>query len=259
MIKRAARIVSVCERWVAVAAVCLLWELVSRSGLVKDFILPPFSRVAYKLFDLLITGQIWPDIGASLERAALGFAVSVLVALPLGFLIAWSDVIERVLDPAMQFMRNTPTLALYPVFILVFGLGELSKVAIIFWGAVWPVLMNTVEGVSRTDPLLVKSGRSMGASPLTLLFRIILPSALPSIFTGIRLSASRSIIILVAAEMLGADKGLGFLIFTSEQNYKVEQMYAGLIVLILLGVLINMLLVRWEKRATHWKQEISGE
>ncbi|BCG59124.1 ABC transporter permease [Paenibacillus sp. URB8-2] len=252
------RLRSAPERWAAIIAVCVAWEAVSRSGLVKDFILPPFTRVIYKLVQLLVTGQMWPDIGASMQRAASGFAISVLIAIPLGFLMAWSTRIERVLDPVMQFMRNTPTLALYPFFILVFGLGELSKVAIIFWGAVWPVLMNTVEGVNRTDTLLVKSGRSMGASPLTLFFRIILPSALPSIFTGIRLSASRSIIILVAAEMLGADKGLGFLIFSSEQNYKVEQMYAGIIVLILLGMLVNFLLVRWEKHITRWKQDITG-
>ncbi|QWU13595.1 NitT/TauT family transport system permease protein [Paenibacillus sophorae] len=257
-IKAITRLKSASERWAAIVAVCIAWEAVSRSGMVKDFILPPFTRVVYKLFQLLVTGQMWPDIGASMQRSASGFAISVLVAIPLGFLTAWSPRVRRVLDPVMQFMRNTPTLALYPVFILVFGLGELSKVAIIFWGGVWPVLMNTVEGVNRTDPLLIKSGRSMGASPLTLFFRIILPSALSFIFTGIRLSASRSIIILVAAEMLGADKGLGFLIFSSEQNYKVEQMYAGIIVLILLGVLVNFLLVRWEKRITRWKQEISG-
>lgn len=257
--KRIARLLqSLPEKLLAIAAVCFVWELLPRIGAVSEYILPPFSTVLAKLAGMLASGEILPHIGYSLNRSLLGFLVSLAAGVPFGFLMAWSKRVERLLDPVMQLMRNTPTLALYPVFILVLGLGEFSKVGIIFWGTVWPILLNTTEGVRTVDPLYIKSARSMGSSALTLLVKVILPAALPSIFTGIRLGASRSIIILVGAEMLGADKGLGFLVFSSEQNYKVAEMYSGILTLVILGVLINYGLVRWEKRITRWKQDIAG-
>jgi NitT/TauT family transport system permease protein len=147
-------------------------------------------------------------------------------------------------------------LALYPLFILLFGLGETSKVAIIFWGAVWPILLNTIEGVRGVEPLFVKTAYSMGASKRILFTRVILPATFPTIFTGIRLSASRSFFILVAAEMMGSSSGLGHLVFFSEANLRIAEMYCGILMLIILGVAINYILVTLEKRITRWKEEI---
>jgi NitT/TauT family transport system permease protein len=246
------------EKAIAILVVALIWELLPRIGLVNDFVLPPFSQVAARLALLLISGTLLPHIAISLERVFWGFALSVAVGVPAGFLMGWSKPAERIFDPLVQLFRNTATLALYPLFILILGLGEYSKIAIIFWGAVWPVLINSIESVKAVEPLLVKSARSMGASWPVLFGKVILPSAFPAIFTGIRLSASRAIIILVAAEMLGSDRGLGYFIFRSEQIDQIAEMYAGLITLVILGVLINYLLVGFEKRITRWKEEPVG-
>jgi len=245
------------ERTMIIFIILAGWEMAPRIGLVSNDILPPFSIVLVKLGELLSSGELMEDLFISLERAFGGFALSVVVAVPLGFLLAWSEKAERILDPLLQLFRNTAALALYPLFILIFGLGESSKVVIIFWGAVWPVLINTIEGVREVDPLLIKSARSMGASKPVLFFRVILPAAFPTIFTGIRLSASRSIIILVAAEMMGASRGLGHLVFFSEANLQIAEMYCGILALIMLGVLVNYILVAFEKHITRWKEEVS--
>lgn len=156
----------------------------------------------------------------------------------------------------LQMCRNTSTLALYPVFILFFGLGEASKIAIIIRGTVWPILLNTITGVKSIDPLLIKAARSMGVCKLKLFSKVVLPMASPSILTGLRLSAATAILMLVAAEMLGSDRGLGYFIFRSEQIDQIAEMYAGLIALVVLGVAINYFLVGFEKKITRWKEEV---
>lgn len=250
------RLGSALEKSIAIILVILVWEVLPRIGVVDPQSLPPFSEVVGGLLRLIFSGVLFENLVASLGRAATGFIAAVVVALPLGILMGWFKRFERIVDPLLQVCRNTSPLAMYPVFILAFGLGEFSKLAIIFWSTLWPILINTIEGVKGTDPLLIKSARSMAASPLTLFGRVIFPSALPLILTGFRLSAARSVLILVAAEMLGGDKGLGYLIFHSQERFEIPEMYAAIISIIALGLLINHLLVVFEKRVTKWKEQV---
>lgn len=232
-----------------------LWELFPRLGWVDSFILPPFSAVFVSWLGMVLSGEIFAHLAISLQRMGSGFLLAVAVGVPLGILMGWFSRLEQYLDPLLQVFRNTSVLAMFPVFILLFGLGETSKVTIIFWGSIWSALLSTIGGVKNIDPLLIKAARSMGISVIGLFRKVILPAALPAILTGIRLSAGTATIILVAAEMLGATKGLGFLIFYSEQKYEIPAMYAGIITISLLGVLINALLVFFEKRITGWKEK----
>ncbi|MEA4924994.1 MAG: ABC transporter permease [Syntrophomonadaceae bacterium] len=241
----------------AVLGVLLLWELLPRLGLVSVKVLPPFSVVFSKFIAMVISGELVSHTAISLERAFGGFIVSVIIAIPLAFLLGWSQRAERIIDPLGQLCRNTATLAMYPLFILIFGLGESAKIAIIAWGTLWPILLNTIEGVRAVDPLLVKSARSMAISRLGLFIKVILPMAFPLMFTGIRLAASRAVIILVAAEMMGAHSGLGYLVFHAEAFYMISEMYSAIIMLVILGVSINYTLVTCEKRISHWKEQIT--
>ncbi len=233
-----------------------IWEIAPRLGIVDTIFLPPFSKVAIAFWNLLITGELFGHIGISLYRSLLGFGLGLSVAIPLGLVIGWFKGFERFIDPLVQTFRQTSTLALFPVFILLFGIGETSKVAVIFWGVQWAVLLNTISGVKSIDPLLIKSARSMGISSLSLFIKVILPASLPSIFTGVRLSATHSILILIAAEMLGANAGLGYLLFFAEANFLIPKMYAAIITMSLLGLIVNYSLVAFEKRATRWKEEL---
>lgn len=238
----------------AIIVFIALWEIAPRLGIVDRMYLPPFSEVLSAFGKLIISGDLFIHIGSSLRRSMGGLFIAVAIGIPLGIFIGWFKMVEKLLDPLLQVFRNTSTLALFPVFILLFGLGELSKVAIIFWGTLWATLLNTINGVKSVDPLLIKAARSMSASNFFIFRKIVLPAATPSIITGFRLSASTSILILVAAEMLGSNSGLGFLIFYSEQKYDIAEMYSGILTISILGLLINYLVVAFERRLLTWKK-----
>ncbi|HWR09136.1 ABC transporter permease [Sporomusa sp.] len=254
-----APVVNILEKTFGIVLVLLVWELAPRLELIDPFLLPPFSEVIQSLFRMVVSGEIFRHFSISISRSFTGFFVGIGIAIPLGIFMGWYSKLEEVVDPLVQACRNSSVLALYPVFLLFFGLGEASKMAIIIWGTIWPSLLNTISGVKNTDPLLIKAARSMGVSRLTLLYKVIAPAALPSILTGVRLSAASSILVLVAAEMIGANAGLGFMIFYFEERYAVPEMYAGIITMSLLGVTINYLLVALEKRLTGWKEKFVGD
>ncbi|MEL7633206.1 ABC transporter permease [Sporomusa sphaeroides] len=241
------------KRVIAIGFIVAIWQVLPSTGVIDPRSLPAFSAVIQGLLELILSGELLTHALASFQRSLMGFFVAVSLAIPLGIFMGWFKRVEKIVDPLMQICRNTVTLALYPVFILVFGLGEVSKIGIIFWGSIWPILINTIEGVKTVDPLLVKAARSMAMSRLGLFIHVILPAAVPSILTGLRISATRSLIILVAAEMLGASAGLGFLIFDAQHKYQPEKMYAGILVLMMLGMSVNYLIVTLESYLTRWK------
>ncbi len=240
----------------AITIFLLFWEITARLGVINPTFLPPFSKVAVAFWNLTVSGTLVMHLFVSLQRAVLGFAAGLIISIPLGLLIGWYQGFERFIDPLLQTFRQTSALSLFPVFILLFGIGETSKVAIIFWGVQWPILLNTISGVKSVEPLLIKSARSMGASSLTLFRKVIIPGAFPSIFTGIRLSATYSILILIAAEMIGSNAGLGFLLYTSETTFQIPEMYAAIVTMSLLGLVINYLLMGVNTRITRWKEEL---
>ncbi len=240
----------------AIVLFLFVWEITARSGAFNPTFLPPFSKVAQAFWSLAMTGILFHHLIVSLERALFGFAAGLVIAVPLGLLIGWNREFERFIDPLLQTFRQTSALSLFPVFILLFGIGEASKVAIIFWGVQWPILLSTVAGVRSVEPLLIKSARSMGASSITLFYKVIIPGAFPSIFTGIRLSATYSILILIAAEMIGSNAGLGFLLYTSETNFQIPEMYAAILTMSLLGLALNYLLLGIGTRVIRWKEDL---
>lgn len=244
------------RRLLGIAAFLLIWDVAPRLGLVDGRFIPPFSKVISTFFSLILSGELVTHILISLQRALLGFGLGLLVAIPLGLIIGWFKGFEFYMDPLLQTFRQTSTIALLPVFMFLFGLGESAKVAIVFWGVLWAILLNTISGVKSVDPLLIKSAKSMGASPLTMFIKVILPSAFPTIFTGIRLSATTSILILIVAEMLGGSKGLGFLLFDTEMKIQIPKMFAVIITISIIGLIVNYSLQAIEKRVTHWKEDL---
>ena len=232
-----------------------LWELAPRFGLVDQIFLPPFSTVVQRGEELIRNGQLWDNTSASLGRSLAGFAIAVVFAVPVGVAIAWYKPVADFLNPLLELFRNTAALALLPVFILVLGIGETSKVAIVVYAAFFPILLNTISGVRSVDPLLIKSAVSLGFSPLRMFQKVILPAAVPTIFTGIRMAASASIVVLIATEMAGARAGLGYLITAAQQNFQIPDMYVGIVAIAVVGLLYNAALVAVERRLTRWRPE----
>ncbi|HWQ76011.1 MAG TPA: ABC transporter permease [Syntrophomonas sp.] len=243
------------KKILGIIAFFVFWEVASRTGLIDSVFIPPFSRVVTAFYGLLASGELAYHASASLMRALAGLGLAIVVALPLGLMIGQIRVVERFLDPLLQMFRQTSTLALLPVFILLLGLGETSKIMMIFWGVQWPILLNTISGAKNIDPVLLKSARSIGTPKIKLLWKIVIPGALPSIFTGVRLGATSAVLLLIAAEMVGASVGLGFAVFDFEVKYKIPEMFAVILSFTILGLALNYLLVFLERKIIKWKQE----
>lgn len=242
------------SRLVLAALLVAAWEVAPRAGLVNPTFLAPASEVARTLLELALSGDLARHARVSLMRIGAGLAVAVALGVPVGLGMGSFRGFERTLDAPLQAGRQVSAIALFPVFILFFGIGEASKVVIIFWASVWPVLLNTVGGVKGVDPVLVRAARSMGARGATIFAKVVLPAAAPSIFTGIRLGAAYAFMVLVAAEMIGANAGLGFLVLNSQEVFRIPQMYAAIVALAGFGLAVNALLLAVERRATAWRE-----
>lgn len=240
-------------RSIAIVAFVAAWEAVPRLGLMDTTFLPPFSEVAAKLIELLLSGDMAINILASLYRSLAGLFLAIAVSVPLGLLIGWYTRLGDILSPLLEIFRNTAALALLPVFILILGLGETSKISMVLYACLWPILLNTISAVRNTDPLLIKSARSMGLTPAKLFIKVVLPASLPTIFTGIRLAGASSILVLIACEMAGARAGLGYLVNFAQFNFQIPTMYAGIIMLSLVGLTFNYTLIALERRLTRWR------
>ncbi|WP_371618432.1 ABC transporter permease [Streptomyces sp. NBC_00454] len=244
---------AVALRSAAILALLAVWEAAPRLGLVDATFLPPVSEVAKAWWELLGDGQLAEHTQASLVRSFGGFGIAVAVAVPLGLLIGWYRPVALLLGPLLEVFRNTAALALLPVFVLLLGIGETSKISIVVYACVWPILLNTISAVGNADPTLVRLARSMDLSTPRLFQKVILPASVPAIFTGIRLAGAVSILVLVAAEMIGAKAGLGYLINASQFNFAIPQMYAGIVTISAIGLAFNQLLVAVERRLSLWR------
>ncbi len=233
-----------------------LWEAAPRLGFVDRTFFPPFSDVVKAWWNLVVTGQLLDHFTASIVRSGIGFLLALIISVPLGLLIGWYPTVRELLNPVLEIFRNTAALALLPVFILLLGIGEISKISIVLFACIWPILLNTIAAVREVDPLLIKSAKSMGLHDIKLFWKVILPASVPTIFTGIRMAGTSSILVLIAAEMIGAKEGLGYLITFAQYNFQIPEMYAGIISIALLGVIMNQCLMALERRFSKWKQPI---
>jgi NitT/TauT family transport system permease protein len=239
--------------WIGVAVLLAVWQIAPNAGWVDKTFLPPLTSVLDAWWQLVQSGELWIDIQASLQRSLTGFGIALLIGVPLGLLIGWYPLAAELLSPVLVIFLNTAAIALLPVFTLIMGIGETSKVAIILYASIWPILYNTISGVRNVDPLLIKSARSLGLSHVRLFQKVILPASIPTIFTGVRLGGAASILVLITTEMVGAKAGLGYLILSSQYNFQIPQMYAGILTVSAIGVAFNYLLLTLERRFSTWR------
>lgn len=228
------------------------WQVAATRGWVNPAIFPPIDQIATALWGALADGSLTDDIAISLQRAGIAFVAAVGLGIPLGLLMGQIRVIERALDPILQLFRQTSALALYPVFILILGLGETSKVFVIFWATLFPILLATIGGVKEVDAKLIEMARSYGARQTTVFRRVILPASVPAIFVGLRLSATTSLLLLIAAEMIGANKGIGFQVMNAQYNFQIPLMFAAIFLLAMLGLAANAVLVALQNHLCRW-------
>lgn len=241
-------------RALPILALMVVWEVATRTGLVSDFFLPPLSRVLVALVEGLgAGGALWRHLGLSLGRALAGLATAVVSGITLGILMARFRLVSAVLDPLLAILFPTPKLALFPLLLLWLGMGHSSKIALIAITCFFPVVINTYGGVRNADKYLVWNALTKGARTSQVLWRVLLPAASPFIFTGVRVAASFSFLMIVASEMIAANEGLGFFIIFSERTFNPTNMYAGIVLIAALGFLLDRLILKLQRRLFAWQ------
>ena len=222
-------------------AVCLLvwWGL-------AEWVFPPIlfaspARTVRAFVSMAGSGELFQHIGSSLARIWAGFLLGSAVAIPAGLLMGTVSWTRRALEPYVEFFRFIPPIAFLPLAILWFGIGETSKIFLIFYCTVWIVLLNTMAGIFAIDPTKLRAARSLGFGQRDLFTRVMAPSSVPYIVTGMRIGMGNSFMTVVAAEMLAANTGIGYVIFSSRLFYQTDKMFVGLILLGVLGLLTDRL------------------
>jgi sulfonate transport system permease protein len=238
-------------------ALLLLAELAVRHGWVAANLLPAPSDVLATLQDLATQGLL-AHVGASTLRVASGFALGAGLALLLGALVGLSRVAEALLNPSFQALRAIPSLAWVPLLLLWLGIDEAPKITLIAIGAFFPVFMGVSSGFRDVDRKLVEVARLRGLSPAALARRVLLPAALPAVLTGLRNGLSLAWMFMVAAELIAASQGLGYLLTDGRETSRADIVLAAILLLALLGKLSDSLMVWIEHRALHWRDSFGG-
>ena len=238
--------------WLVPVALVLAWEAAADSGLLAARVLPAPSATVLAAWDLLRSGELGRSILISTERAFLGLAIGGVLGLALGLLTGAWPAAERLLDSTLQMLRNVPHLAIIPLVILWFGIGEEAKLFLVALGVFFPIYANTLHGIRSVDPGLVEMGRVYGMSRTALFTRVVLPGALPSIFVGLRYALGIMWLTLIVAETISASSGIGYMTMNAREFLQTDVVLLGIIVYALLGKLADVL-TRWiEHRALAW-------
>jgi ABC-type nitrate/sulfonate/bicarbonate transport system permease component len=243
----------------SIALFLLLWELVGNTfQLINPMFMSAPSLIATAAIDLFTSGEIYNDLYVSGIELFWGYVLSALVAIPFGIIIGWYKKASYIFDPFVNSMNATPRVALLPLVIIWLGIGILSKVGIIFLGAVFPILINTRDGVKTTPYNLITAARSFGASEWRLFKSVVLPASVPFILTGLRLGLGRAIVGVMVGELYAATAGIGFMITVAGATFQTDKVFVGVLIFALTGMLGMEMLSRIERRFDKWRPKIGA-
>lgn len=231
-----------------------LWELCARTGIVDVRFFPAPSNVIRHLFEMVATGDLWRHLAASLYRLFVGFFVGCVPAIVIGLAIGLYRPVRAALDPLISATYPIPKSSLLPLILLIFGLGESSKIAMVAIGVFYPVVINTAAGVRQIAPIFLDVGHNFGASRFNMFRTVALPGALPLIMTGVKLGAGMGLVLIAIAEMVGAKSGLGYMIWNAWELFDVQTMYVGLFVIAIIGFLLNSGFDMLERIIVPWRK-----
>jgi ABC-type nitrate/sulfonate/bicarbonate transport system permease component len=238
-----------------IVAFIVVWQLVT--SVIDSFFFPTVTEIAGSFWDIWVAG---PEAGQNLSgqfvpsllRLLGGLGLAAVAGIAGGVAIGRSRTVREYVEPLTEFLRAIPPPALIPLFLVLLGIGDSMKVLMIAFGVVWPILLNTIDGVQSVEQLYLDTGRVYGVTRSERLVRIVLPAAAPKIFAGLRVSLSIAVILMVISEMVATTNGLGFQIIQAQRSFKVLDMWAGIVLLGVLGYLLNTALLAVEGRVLHW-------
>ena len=250
------RVLSRVSHWWLLIAFIIVWELVSTFGQrvnpQLEVMLPPPTAVISAAQDLLARGVLFTHIFDSLKRVLTAVGTATLLGVPLGLAMGWSPRFRSVVDPVLEFVRPIPPLAWIPLSILWFGIGDTQIVYIIFLAAFFPIVLNSLAGARDVDPYLIRAGLSLGARRWTLFGTVVLPAALPNIFTGVRIGLGIGWMALVAGELVAAPSGLGYMINNARTLFRSDYILLGMVLIGILGLILDYLMRQAARIAMPW-------
>jgi NitT/TauT family transport system permease protein len=229
-----------------------LWEISAQIELIDRRFFPPPTAIAGTFWDMVASLELFVHMGATLQRVAVGFLMGAIPGLLAGIALGLFPRLRQIFGPIFSALYPVPKIAILPLILLIFGVGDMSKYVVIAIGVFFLMFFNTMGGVRQTPQIYLDVARATGASKLQILRQIALPSALPQIFTGLKLSAGTSFIIIAAAEFLGARSGVGFFIWSSWQTFSVTRMFVGIVTISLMGYLTLLAIDLIERRLIPW-------
>jgi ABC-type nitrate/sulfonate/bicarbonate transport system permease component len=235
-----------------IVVLLLALEATVRAGRINAAIVPPPSVVLQKLAAIVTGGAFFGPLGKTMYLLFVSYAIGCALGVGLGLLMGRYRFVDGLLEPLVEFLRPLPKAALLPPLMLFLGLGDTMKMTVISLGVFFPVLINTVQGVRGTDPVLLAVGRTFGHKPAAALGKIVFPSALPLILAGMRVSLGLGLVLVIVAEMMAGTGGIGYLVIDMQRSFRSADMYAWIVILALLGYALNALFVRLERRLIHW-------
>ncbi|UOQ44007.1 ABC transporter permease [Halobacillus salinarum] len=233
--------------------ILILWEFLSRTGMVDARFFPPPSEIVGTFLLMGTSGELFHHIGISLFRILAGFLLGVIPGVVLGLLMGLYSPIRHFFSPLIMALMPIPTLALLPIILILFGIGEVSKIVTIAGSVFFPVVINTVAGVVNIDRIYLDVARNYGAGSKDFFFKIALPGSLPVMIEGIQMGQAIALLTIVAAEMMGATSGIGYLIWTSYSAFLLKEMYVGLVLISFFGYLFSLILRAFQVKLLPWK------
>jgi NitT/TauT family transport system permease protein len=239
----------------AVAAFLVLWQIAPQLGWVNGRFTSQPSKVLTAAVEVFRDDNFFFHAGISLTEFSLGFALAIAVSIPLGILLGTSRLARHLIDPPMMALYIAPTLVLLPIMIIWLGIGMASKVAVVFLGAVFPIIVNTMAGMREADPRLIRAARSFGAGKLDVFMRILVPGSLPSILTGMRLAVGRAVLGVVVGELFVSQAGIGHQLTTYGQSMRVDRLLVYALVVSAFGYTLTVLVRLLEIRVRSWRPE----
>jgi ABC-type nitrate/sulfonate/bicarbonate transport system permease component len=232
----------------------LAWELAARSGLWNPLLFPSLVNIADEFVRFAVTTGGLHEAWVSLYRAGGGFALAAVVGVSIGILMGRSALAAALLDPLFSGTYAVPKLALFPIFIFVFGIGSLSKVALVFLECLYPIVIITYQGARNVSPVLIWSAQNMGASGGRIFVRIIIPATAPFIFAGFRVALPVAMIVVIITEMISSADGLGYLVMYSMSSLQTDRMLAVVVAIAILGFALDRLLIGLHGRLVYWER-----
>ena len=223
-------------------------------GLIRRALMPPPSAIAVVLWELLASGSFAEPLLATLRLVFAGFALGSALGIALGIAMGWFPWVHRLFEPLVELLRPIPKAALVPALMLFLGLGDAMKITSVTLAVLFPVLLNTLQGVRGTDAVILDAARTHGWPTGRILSHLVLPAALPFILAGMRVALGLALVLAVLSEMLTGQGGLGFLILDMQRSFLIRQMYAWVVILAVLGLALNSLFLLAERRALHWQR-----